>query len=68
MPENIEKHLGLWLERITKPRSEIGNYSICPFAKELPKVKIAEKLTEKFDAVELVKIAASALGGNLYPS
>ena len=44
MPENIEKQLGIWLEHITKPRSEIGNYSICPFAKDLPPVITANKL------------------------
>ena len=46
MPENIEQKLGIWLEHITKPRTEIGNYSICPFAKELPPVIVTDKLEQ----------------------
>ena len=50
MPENIENKLGIWLEHITKPRSEIGNYSICPFAKTLPPVISVDKLdVDKFN-------------------
>lgn len=43
-PKNIEKELGLWLERITKPQAELGKHSICPFARALPPVIVAEKL------------------------
>ena len=27
-PKNIEKQLGLWLERITKPQAELGKHRI----------------------------------------
>ena len=50
MPENIERRLGIWLEHITKPQSEIGNYSICPFVKKMPPVITADKLDiEQFE-------------------
>lgn len=40
----IEKELGLWLGRITQPRSELGNFSICPFAKKLPTIVKTSKI------------------------
>jgi len=43
--DEIEKIISLWIGRITQPRQELGNYSICPFAKKIPILVKTSKLS-----------------------